>query len=288
MKYRRILMVFVAALILSPMISFAQTDPKGAFYAPAGTNGLLYYFKHITGHEQYVHGNKVAKNVDMLADISMLRYAYYGKVGIFPYALNAIAPYGSQHMEIGTFNQTSTGFGDVVGVASLWFIDLPKYNFYVEGTLYLTAPTGDYHNDQLVNMSGNRWTYKPELGIAWKPTKNFSVEILGNVEIFGDNNDYSTAGLTLQRDPLYGVWGHLTYDINKTLFVALSSYYWWGGETQIADVDQNNKVETLQGMFTTGIHINPNLQLLLQYKKDFSVENGVATDVIQSRIAYFF
>ena len=285
-KRNLILITFIS--ILLPTIAFAQTDPKGAFYAPPGTDGILFYYKHITGHEGFVDGEKLSKDNSLTADISMWRYVHYGKIGAFPWSFNVIIPFGSQTMEKGTFRQTSTGLGDPVLVGSVWFVDRPQDHFFVEFTGYITAPWGDYHNDQVVNLGRNQWAFKPELGIAWKPLDKLSLELLASYELYTDNDDYSVRGLTLKRDPVFSAWTHVTYDINKSLFLAGSVFWTKGGETEIDGISSNNEVETTTGMFTTGIYFAPNIQLLLQYKHDISVENGTGTDTVQFRLGYFW
>lgn len=279
-------LVIVISLLL-PAMAFSQTDPKGAFYAPPDTSALIWYFRHIEGHEGFNNGEKLSKNADLRADLSIFRYAYYNKVGVIPWHVSLIVPFGAMHLEKGAVNQTSTGFGDTQVAGTLWLIDNPKNNFYFYLSGYVTTPTGDYHNDQALNMGNNRWAFKPEIAFAWKPLKKLSLELLGSVEYFTKNGDY-LMGQDLKKDPLYGVFGHVTYDITDKLFLAASAFYWYGGETEVGGVDRGDKTQTTQGMLTTGVKVTPSTQFLLQLKHDFDVKNGTGQDAFQTRLAFFF
>jgi len=285
---KRFMIIITFILVLFSTTAFAQTDPGGVFYPPPGTDVFLFYYKHIRGYETYVDGTQVSHDASMQLDLSMFRYAHYGKTGAFPWSVNVILPYGSMKLEKGVLDQTSTGLGDPVLVGTIWLLDLPQNNLYGEITCYVTAPLGEYRNDRAVNLGSNRWSFKPEIGIGWKPLNKLSLELLGSVEFFTDNDDASPAAATLKKDPLYGVWGHVTYNFTKSVFLAGSAFWFTGGENELNGTMKNDETQTTSGMITAGLMVAPNMQLLLQYKSDLDVKNGIAQDVIQTRLAYFF
>lgn len=288
--YSKVKLVALAAavILMLPMVASAQTDPKGTFYAPPGTDILLLYYKHITSGESYTNGVRDAQKQDFAMDLAMMRYAHYGKVGNFPWAVNAIVPYGTSHLTKGTFDERSSGFGDPVLVLVGWFLDGSKFNLTGEVSGYLTVPLGEYRNDRTINFGNNRWAFKVEPSIAWKPFNPLTWEVAASIEAYTDNNDANINGATLKKDPYYGAWTHLTYDINKTFFVSGSCFWFKGSETTLDGVSKNNEAKTLSGMLTTGINISPNITLLFQFKHDIDVEYGSKTDTIGTRLSYFF
>lgn len=276
--------------LLLPASGYCQTDPKGSYSGPPGSDAILYYFRHIEGHEGYVNSVKVSKDADLDVDLSIFRYVHYGQIfGDYIWTFNLLVPFGSMHLEQASknLNQTSTGFGDPTALFGIYTPRPGPNGFQAYLAEYITFPLGDYHNTQAVNMGNNRFAFKTEASAAYKPIENLTLELATNIEFYTKNDDY-LGGRDLEKDPLYGIWGHITYDLTKSIFIS-GSYFWFkGGETEVNGVKSNNETETHSAMFTTGILLTPNTQLLLQYYHDLDVENGTGQDAIRLRLAYFF
>lgn len=113
-------------------------------------------------------------------------------------------------------------------------IEAKKFRNYTRGlvvgsSVQISAPTGEYDGDRILNIGANRWYIRPEIGMSF-PLKNWSLEMALGAKIFTDNDDH--LGKKLKQDPLYNSQLHLVYDINPRQWVALNANYFWGGSTE--------------------------------------------------------
>lgn len=279
-----VLMIIITLML--PVTGLCQSDPKGTYSAPPGTDMFLFYLRHIEGHEGFVAGEKLSKNASLDVDLAILRFGHFGNFGSFPWQLGALIPFGSQHLEQGAFNQTSTGFADPTIYFGV-YTPLGPNGLQAYIAEYVTAPLGDYHNDQVVNMGANMWSFKTEAQAAWKPIKRLTWEIGGNFEIFTENDDYKM-GNKLQKDTRYVLLSHLSWDFTDYLFMSGSIHWTKGAETEVNGARSNNEVDTKNVMFTTGVRVNPTSQILFQIAHDFDVKNGTGQDAIRFRYCFFF
>jgi hypothetical protein len=116
----------------------------------------------------------------------------------------------------------------------------------------LTAPTGKYDSDNLINIGTNRWSFRlglpttVRLSKTWQPGKSTTFEILPSVDLFTPNNSPPLSSRTdlvpsqVKQRPLYAIEAHFTHDINERLLVSLDSYTRLDGETLSDGVGQDN------------------------------------------------
>ena len=98
------------------------------------------------------------------------------------------------------------------------------------------APTGDYENDELINLGSNRWATRAELGVS-RNLGNWTVEAAGNIWIYGDNDDF-LGGKTLAQDNMYVIKSHLIYSFRPGFWFGLGLGYGEGGRTRAEYLDQ--------------------------------------------------
>lgn len=290
MKMLKFIIVgLIAITLFLPAVCFSQ-DPKGVYPMPAGTDAVIWYYRNISGHEVFVDGNK-AGDVSLDSNLAIARFVHWGKLGSsnWTWTVNGIIPYGSLHLEQPSkkIDQTSTGFGDPMFVVG-GYTPMGPQGLQAILLEYISIPAGEYDSAKAVNMGNNRWAFRTEFGLAWKPIPKLTLELIGDYEIFTENDDY-IKGNNLERDPLYSVFAHVSWDFTKDLFMTLTPQWTWGGETQLNGRDVAfSKVDTKSGWFTVGVRLTQNSQLLLQYVHDFDVENGIPQDQIRFRYAYLF
>jgi hypothetical protein len=90
-------------------------------------------------------------------------------------------------------------------------------------SLSISAPTGDYNPDRLVNIGTNRWAMKPEVGIAL-PVGRWTFEATVGAWFFANNDDFY-GGRVRKQDPLASVQGHVIYTFRPHLWLALDATY---------------------------------------------------------------
>ena len=120
--------------------------------------------------------------------------------------------------------------------------------------LSVTVPTGEYRNDQLINLGANRWVIRPEIGVLHQRNK-WQFEVTGSVFIFGDNDDF-WMGTEREQDPLWFAQGHAIYTFKPGLWASFSGGYAWGGRSEISGVRKGDDSRLRYWKITVGVPIN--------------------------------
>ncbi len=111
--------------------------------------------------------------------------------------------------------------------------------------LVTVAPTGEYMPDKLINIGGNRWAFKTELGLS-QPVGKWAFETYAGVWFFTTNNDFYGGQVRTQK-PIWAFQGHVSYTFRPRLWLAVSGTYYTGGVTSLdgqprADLQENARV----------------------------------------------
>jgi hypothetical protein len=107
----------------------------------------------------------------------------------------------------------------------------------VGASLTISAPTGEYHRELLINVGTNRWAFKPEIGISY-PRGPWTLEATAGTWFFEDNDDFF-GGRHREQDPLLSLQGHVGYTFKPRLWLAFNTTYYRGGRTTV-DGDQKD------------------------------------------------
>jgi len=129
--------------------------------------------------------------------------------------------------------------------------------------LKVRLPTGEYMDDKLLNLGGNRFVFKPQVGMVhnWG---QWTVEATGEVAYYMDNNEFFD-GNKLEQRPLYFVHGHLMYTVRSGLWVGVSTGYDYGGSTHINGQDKIDKKENVGWVLSATYPISPTMGAKLGY-----------------------
>ncbi len=288
MKNILLISVLLSSFLLPDLTRAA--DPRDYIPLPAGSMLFCTYLQHITGHRLKADDKVISSDFNISQNIAIFRPVYYTDLGPFVVDPQALIIVGEASLDGDLINnKSSSGISDPVLLMTTWFINNPEQKLWFGWTPYLTLPIGEYSKKRALNLGTNRWALKNELGLV-KGFGPLYIDLIGNVTMFGDNDDYwtGTEDVTKKQELLYGAEVHLSYDFSKRWFLGLSYFYSGGGETEIDSIDQNDSQNNHALMFTSSVLIGDNYQLLLQYRDDFSVESGIETKSIQARFAYFF
>jgi len=106
-----------------------------------------------------------------------------------------------------------------------------KSNTVVGAAIALTLPTGDYQEDKLMNLGGNRWVLRPQIGVTHTRGK-WTFETSGSIFFFSDNDDFWNDG-KLENNELFAFQAHVIYSFRPGLWISLSTAYGWGWNPKI-------------------------------------------------------
>ena len=260
-------MALVAALLAAAVTAHAQElEPRAYSNAPVGMNFLILGYAYTTGD---VSLDASAPIEDGKITVQSALLAYARSMDVFGRAakLDLVLPYawlsGSAKFAGSTVSTQVSGLGDPQVRFSYLFYGAPaltldefedyKPDLVIGASLAVRVPIGQYDSHRLVNIGTNRWSFKPELGFA-KTFGPLTLELDPSVTFYTDNEDFFR-GHRLQRDPLYGVQGHVIYHTRFGLWAALDATYYGGGRTTISGVEGESQSDVRVGG-TLAIPIN--------------------------------
>ena len=129
--------------------------------------------------------------------------------------------------------------------------------------LAIHLPTGDYMEDRLINLSQNRFIFRPQLGIVHTRSK-WSFELTGASWIFTDNDDFF-GGNKLKNTPLFTLQSHVVYSVKRGVWVAGGAAYGYGAESELNGVEKNDEAENLAYGVSVGWPCIKNLSCKIGY-----------------------
>ncbi|MBT8055444.1 MAG: transporter [Gammaproteobacteria bacterium] len=136
-------------------------------------------------------------------------------------------------------------------------------NTTVGAAVAITFPLGYYDNTKLINISGNRMVYRPQLGILHQ-RRNWQFELTGSVLIYGSNNDFWN-GNTLKQDPLWFAQGHVIYAFKPGWWASLSGGYGYGGRSDVNGVEKGDDRRQRFLALSFGMPINRQQSVKITY-----------------------
>lgn len=258
--------IFIILIIaLSSICSYAQvpTPPKTYQNYPIGMQ-LFQAGYGLQTTNSTVDGAITLPNnsVNIKADFAYLRYAIFFKLFNKISGFQVVVPFVWIDADILGVNKKNSGLGDmsfVFGSAIIGgqplnlakFIQTPK-TLSLGWALSLTAPTGSYSTDKLLNPSGHRWQIKPELGLSI-PVKKFDIEFNATAKFFTENSESPSLlsiipTKTLTQKPFFSLTNHTLYNVNQMFWISLDAAARFGGETTKNGTAEGNS----QSLFAIG------------------------------------
>lgn len=98
-------------------------------------------------------------------------------------------------------------------------------------SLAITLPLGEYFEDKLLNLGGNRFVFRPQVGMIhyWG---TWSFELTGSVFLYTRNPDFFNDAQRDQR-PTFAMQSHLVKQLRGGAWLSLGAGYGLGGESVI-------------------------------------------------------
>jgi len=288
----------LSAILLSAMAIAASTNvwalevTAGDYEVfPANINVGLLYLQHANISDLIAGGARVDSHFKLTPDIGIARYIRtfeFAENAI--YDLNFILPFG----RIKTAQSASAlggadGAGDLVfGGPVKFLLDPVSRDAFSIGPLF-HAPTGSYDSNAPMNLGENRWKLLLQMAYVTHFGKGWSLHMIADKLIYGRNSHFGSTMATLRQRPRFEAQAHLRYDLSPRTAVSLGVGHYWGAQSVVGGIAQNDRLKTTYGRLSAMHMIDQTTQLQLQLGKDLSVENGVKEKSrINLRVAKFF
>jgi hypothetical protein len=108
-------------------------------------------------------------------------------------------------------------------------------------SLGITAPTGQYFPEKLINLGASRWAFKTELALSQPVGKRWLIDFYSGLWLFTKNDSYYPGSSVRTQNPLGSFQGHLSYTIKPLMWVALNCTFYTGGNSTIDGVEKDDR-----------------------------------------------
>jgi hypothetical protein len=111
----------------------------------------------------------------------------------------------------------------------------------VGASILVSAPTGDWESDKVINAGLNRWAVKPAIGVIYPFRPKWLLEFEVGAWFIGDNDEF--LGTTREQDPILSTEFHIIKRIRPGFWASLDVNYYWGGRTEVGGVERDDRLE---------------------------------------------
>lgn len=148
----------------------------------------------------------------------------------------------------------------------------PPRSTTLGASLAVIAPTGQYDSSRLINISGNRWAFKPEIGVS-QPVGRWFFDAYAGVWLFTNNNDFY-GGSQRAQDPLMNLQVHVSYSFGRALWLAADATHQEGGSTHVGGIANADRQSNTRIGLTMSLPLYARQSIKLAWSKGAVVRIG--------------
>jgi len=244
--------VFALQAVVAPCVA-QELSPRAYWPAPEGTRAAVIGYAHSSG-DVVTDPSLPVTGVD--SSLHQLLLAYFHTTSLFGRTSNIVLelPYVRGTTEGLVEGEPATrrlsSFGDIGITLGINLIGAPamsvaefqalrqKPSPILGASLKVILPSGAYEADRLINVGGNRWAVKAELGYIHPLTDDWHLEIEAGSWFFGDNDDF--LGATRQQDPVFASELHLIRRFPRGRWISLQANYFTGGRSTVDGIGNDD------------------------------------------------
>jgi hypothetical protein len=286
----RVLLFFV-----SIALSGQELQPRAYLPAPVGLNFFGVSYSGNSGGLLFDPSLPV-EDAHVNASIPTISFGevlnVFGRTGqalaILPYVgadvSGKVAGIGASRHRSGLGDSTFRFATNLYGAPAMHVKEFAKYQpkTLVGISLTVTAPTGQYDPNVLINIGTNRWAFKPELGITHFVGKWEFETALGAWLYTKNSNFYG--GTYRTQEPLGSIQVHVVRLLPRRMWLAFDGTFYTGGRTEVGNtINANYQANTRFGT-TLGISLRRRQALRFAYFRGATTRIG--TDISSVSVAY--
>lgn len=269
---------FVLVAVAAAATGAQAVDVDAGDYTalPAGTNLGMVYYQHAERNKLYSAGNRVPINAGLDSDVGILRGVHFMNIGGYIVDPQFLLPFGKlKGKDDLSALGSGSGTGDLILAATAWLVNDPKAKTYFGITPFLFLPTGTYDRNKALNLGENRWKFALQGGYITPLSDSVTLDLIGDVTVFGKNNDFGANSQTLKQKPQFQGQTYLRYHVSPAFDLRAGLSYTGGGETTVNGVSQNDRIATSKFSLGGAYFVGPKTQVLATYGRDLNVHQGL-------------
>ncbi len=291
------LLLCTVGLLHTAVAQAQELEPRAYSNLPMGLNFLAAGVLHSQGGLA-TDPSLPLQDAQLSIDTGVLVYLraldLWGRSGKF----DLIAPYshlsGSALAAGQPRERDVSGFGDprfrlainFYGAPSLTLSQYPSYkqDLVAGASVQVSAPWGQYDPSKAVNLGTNRWSIKPDIGFS-KAFTPFTFDFTAGATFFSRNDDFF-GGQIVDQDAMYSTQANLSVDFGRGIWAALGATYYWGGQTTVDGVPQDNALGNSRLGLTLALPIDRHYSLKLNASSGISTRTGTSFDTVGLVLQY--
>lgn len=141
--------------------------------------------------------------------------------------------------------------------------------------LTVTAPTGLYNSDKILNLGSDRWSFKPEIALShpFGQQQQWQLDTYANASMFTGNTSYRGKQI-LRQEALVGIEEHVSYSFTDWLWASLDTRYSFRGSTSVNGLGQDDAQQNFIVGSELNFSLNPQSSLTFEIAKVPVHRNG--------------
>lgn len=297
---KRLLFVCLALAVLPiPDQAFAQfTEPRTYDNTPVGINQLELSYAYVHANASLDTSLTITGATVDLNQGTVDYTRYFGLLHRLTWVEAGVPVAGLGGSIAGTnIHGFATGAGDsgyelamlLKGGPALSVVQFENYKATttVGVSLTITAPTGLYSPDKVLNLGSDRWSFKPEVALShpFGREQKWECDAYASSYFYTDNTSYHGREI-LRQEPLPGLEGHISYSFNDRLWASLDTRYSFRGTTFINGVTQNNEQDNFILGSEMNVSLKPRHSLVFEVAKALVHHNGPA--LVGFSVKYYY
>jgi Putative MetA-pathway of phenol degradation len=279
------------ALLVMGSARSQQLEPRTYANVPVGMNFLIAGYVHTSGSLSTDPALPLT-DAQLKLQSPVLAYARsldaWGKSAKFDIVVPAGCVSGSALYNGEPASRDVCGLLDPAARISVNFHGAPamgleefrsyQQDLIVGGSLQVQAPLGQYDPSRLINLSSNRWTFRPEVGFS-KSIRPLTVEMAVGASLFTINHNFF-GGKTREQAPIYSAQLHLIYEFPGGVWGALNTTYYTGGRTTVNGVENNDELGNSRAGLTLALPVNRYNSIKLYASRGVAVRTGTNFEIL--------
>jgi len=234
-------------------------EPRSYSPSPVGTNFVVFAVNHSSG-SVLVDPSLPVTDIHASNTVNVLGLGHvfdlFGRqalvTGVLPYAnADVTGNVGGNQREV-----QRSGLADAQAKLSVLLLGgkalTPRefaqahHGTIIGVSVGVSAPTGQYYPEYLINLGTNRWATKLEGGISI-PRGRWIFEGSAAVGLFGANDLFYPGERHKTQQSIKGLQGHVSYTLRPRMWVALDATWYTGGRVDLdgvrgADFQRNSRL----------------------------------------------
>ncbi|MDP5053782.1 MAG: transporter [Congregibacter sp.] len=238
--------VGLAVSFITVEVQAQELVPRAFWPSPVGTNVLSLSYQRSQGDivtDQSLPVSAVDSENDYLQLSYQRSFDLAGRTATGTISLPLTDGLTTGEFLGQSFSRRTTGAGDTTARLAVNLFGAPAMDRagfaallanpgpIIGASLSVTAPTGEYDPDRVINIGGNRWVLKPAVGVIYPLTKSWLIESEVSMAVFQDNDEF--VNQTREQDPVVNAQFHLIKQLRNGVWAALDANYYFGGRSRI-------------------------------------------------------